>query len=221
MTDFGDELHGLLAERRSLLREAARRAGCSAGYLSNVAHGRKPLTPSVAARLDRVSRYRRNIRRARREAGTRSRRDAQGTELAQVRPDSLPRSVGCAGMTTIGQPTRSSTARSVTTADLGGVFTAAKHDTIQLWRNELDESGTPAGTRPCGERHPELADGATRGRGRIYAAGDKVIFQPDVKRVRAVRAWLKDLDNAHGGGVAFPLAVAYLRGEVAPLLRGS
>ena len=36
-----------------------------------------------------------------------------------------------------------------------------------------------------------------------------------------MRAWLKDLDNAHGGGVAFPLAAAYLRSEVATLLHGS
>jgi transcriptional regulator with XRE-family HTH domain len=56
MTDFGDELHRLLAERQISLREAARRAGCSAGYLSNVAVGRKPVTPSLAARLDRALR---------------------------------------------------------------------------------------------------------------------------------------------------------------------
>jgi hypothetical protein len=43
----------------------------------------------------------------------------------------------------------------------------------------------------------------------------------DVERVRAVRAMLKALDNAHGGGVAFPMAAAYLRGEAAILLRGS
>ena len=54
MTDFGDELHRLLAERQLSLREAARRAGCSAGYLSNVAVGRKPVTPSLATRLDRA-----------------------------------------------------------------------------------------------------------------------------------------------------------------------
>ena len=54
MTEFGNELHRMLEERRISLREAARRAGCSAGYLSNVAHGRKALTPSVAARLDQV-----------------------------------------------------------------------------------------------------------------------------------------------------------------------
>jgi hypothetical protein len=34
--------------------EAARRASCSPGYLSNAAHGRNVLTPSVAARRDRV-----------------------------------------------------------------------------------------------------------------------------------------------------------------------
>jgi transcriptional regulator with XRE-family HTH domain len=54
MTEFGEELHRLLEERGLSLREAARRASCSPGYLSNAAHGRKPLTPSVAARLDRV-----------------------------------------------------------------------------------------------------------------------------------------------------------------------
>lgn len=54
MTDFGDELHRLLTEHQVSLREAARRARCSAGYLSNVACGRKPLTPSLAASLDRV-----------------------------------------------------------------------------------------------------------------------------------------------------------------------
>lgn len=54
MTDFGHELRQLLADRRMSLREAARLAGCSPGYLSNVAHGRKPLTPSLASRLDRV-----------------------------------------------------------------------------------------------------------------------------------------------------------------------
>src|SRR5258707_15701624 len=54
LPDCGRELPRLLAERSLSLREAARQAGCSPGYLSNVAHGRKPLTPRVAARLDRV-----------------------------------------------------------------------------------------------------------------------------------------------------------------------
>jgi hypothetical protein len=31
---------------------------------------------------------------------------------------------------------------------------------------------------------------------------------------------LKAIDDTHGGGVALPMAVEYLRGEVAPLLHG-
>ena len=54
MTDFGDELHRLLAERGISLSAAARKAGCSKGYLSNAANGRKRLTPRVAAGLDRL-----------------------------------------------------------------------------------------------------------------------------------------------------------------------
>src|ERR1700739_1140157 len=54
LTDCGRELYRLLDERRLSLREAARQVGCSPGYLSNVSHGRKSLTPRVAARLDRV-----------------------------------------------------------------------------------------------------------------------------------------------------------------------
>src|SRR5260370_28979782 len=54
LTDCGRELYRVLQERRLSLREAARQAGCSPGYLSNVSHGRKSLTPRVAARLDGV-----------------------------------------------------------------------------------------------------------------------------------------------------------------------
>jgi transcriptional regulator with XRE-family HTH domain len=54
MTDIGDELRRAIADRSLSLRATARLAGCSAGYLSNVIHGRKPLTPSVAARLDKT-----------------------------------------------------------------------------------------------------------------------------------------------------------------------
>ena len=56
LTDCGRELYRLLEERHLSLREAARRAECSPGYLSNVSHGRKSLTPRVAARLDSVLR---------------------------------------------------------------------------------------------------------------------------------------------------------------------
>lgn len=54
MADLGDQLRRSIAERGLSVRATARHADCSPGYLSNVMHGRKPLTPSVAARLDRV-----------------------------------------------------------------------------------------------------------------------------------------------------------------------
>ena len=54
MADLGDQLRRSIAKRGLSMRATARRAGCSPGYLSNVIHGRKPLTPSVAARLDQA-----------------------------------------------------------------------------------------------------------------------------------------------------------------------
>jgi Helix-turn-helix domain len=54
VTDFGSELRRILAEHGISLSTAAREAGCSKGYLSNAANGRKPLTPRVAAGLDRL-----------------------------------------------------------------------------------------------------------------------------------------------------------------------
>jgi transcriptional regulator with XRE-family HTH domain len=42
----------------------------------------------------------------------------------------------------------------------------------------------------------------------------------DVEAVRAMQSSLKAIDDAHGGGVALPMAVEYLRGEVTPLLQG-
>jgi len=41
-----------------------------------------------------------------------------------------------------------------------------------------------------------------------------------MEAVRAMQSSLKAIDDAHGGGVALPMAVEYLRGEVAPLLHG-
>jgi transcriptional regulator with XRE-family HTH domain len=51
-TPFGQMLVALLEARGLSLREAARRARCSAGYLSNVTHGRKRASEQLAARLD-------------------------------------------------------------------------------------------------------------------------------------------------------------------------
>jgi hypothetical protein len=42
----------------------------------------------------------------------------------------------------------------------------------------------------------------------------------DIEAVRAMQSSLKAIDDAHGGGVALPMAVEYLRGQVAPLLHG-
>jgi transcriptional regulator with XRE-family HTH domain len=42
----------------------------------------------------------------------------------------------------------------------------------------------------------------------------------DIEAVRRMQSSLKAIDDAHGGGVALPMAVEYLRGEVAPLLHG-
>src|SRR5215208_6299498 len=42
----------------------------------------------------------------------------------------------------------------------------------------------------------------------------------DIEAVRAMQGSLKAIDDAHGGVVALPMAVEYLRGQVAPLLHG-
>ena len=42
----------------------------------------------------------------------------------------------------------------------------------------------------------------------------------DLARIRSMRALLKAFDNAHGGGIALPMAIMYLRGEILPLLGG-
>jgi transcriptional regulator with XRE-family HTH domain len=51
-------------------------------------------------------------------------------------------------------------------------------------------------------------------------AGSRWVGDSDLEAVRAMQRSLKSIDDAHGGGVALPMAVEYLRGEVAPLLRG-
>jgi transcriptional regulator with XRE-family HTH domain len=51
-TPFGERLVALMEARGLSAAETARRAGCSAGYLCNVIHGRKRPSQRVAARLD-------------------------------------------------------------------------------------------------------------------------------------------------------------------------
>ena len=53
-TPFGQKLVALMEARGLPAAETARRAGCSAGYLCNVIHGRKRPSARVAARLDHV-----------------------------------------------------------------------------------------------------------------------------------------------------------------------
>ncbi len=59
-------------------------------------------------------------------------------------------------------------------------------------------------------------------RDRLATQGDSRhrVGRSDVERLRAVRRTLKAVDNAHGGGAALPMAIAYLRREVRPLLDG-
>ena len=51
-TPFGEKVVALMEARGLSLRETARRVACSAGYLSNVLHGRRRPSVRVAARLD-------------------------------------------------------------------------------------------------------------------------------------------------------------------------
>ena len=53
-TPFGEKVVALMEARGLSAAETARRAGCSAGYLCNVIHGRKRPSRRVAARLDDV-----------------------------------------------------------------------------------------------------------------------------------------------------------------------
>jgi DNA-binding XRE family transcriptional regulator/tetratricopeptide (TPR) repeat protein len=49
-------------------------------------------------------------------------------------------------------------------------------------------------------------------------AAPRKVTPGDVIRLRGMRAHLKAIDNAHGGGAALPMATGYLRYEVVPLL---
>ncbi|HEV8528694.1 MAG TPA: helix-turn-helix domain-containing protein [Actinomycetes bacterium] len=50
-------------------------------------------------------------------------------------------------------------------------------------------------------------------------AGARLVGHSDIDAVRVMQQSMKAIDDRHGGGVALPMAVEYLRGEVAPLLR--
>jgi tetratricopeptide (TPR) repeat protein len=69
---------------------------------------------------------------------------------------------------------------------------------------------TAASLWPAGDEGTRTAPG--------YETG--LITPGDLGRVRSMRAHLKAIDNAHGGGAALPMATTYLRAEVLPLLDG-
>jgi len=52
------------------------------------------------------------------------------------------------------------------------------------------------------------------------AHGVGPVTSGDLTRVRSMRAHLKAIDNAHGGGTALPLATMYLSTQIVPLLDG-
>jgi DNA-binding XRE family transcriptional regulator len=53
------------------------------------------------------------------------------------------------------------------------------------------------------------------------AAGSRPASPGDVARLKSMRQHLKEIDNAHGGGAALPMAAWYLRTEIPPLLNGN
>lgn len=84
--------------------------------------------------------------------------------------------------------------------------------------------GSPTSVWPAELRLPAPADGAvppwlSGGNGStVREAGQRRVTPGDVIRLRGMRAHLKAIDNAHGGGAALPMATWYVRHEVLPLL---
>lgn len=74
----------------------------------------------------------------------------------------------------------------------------------------------------CGSAHPEssLLLFGERGQTVPSVREVKLVTPGDLAIVRSVRAHLKAIDNAHGGGTALPMATMYLRSEILPLLDG-
>jgi transcriptional regulator with XRE-family HTH domain len=93
---------------------------------------------------------------------------------------------------------------------------------IQLWRCRLDRreflvamAATAVISEVALRWLVSPPDGRVERDGGVQWVGDA-----DVEAVRVMQASLKAIDDGHGGGVALPMAVEYLRGEVAPLLQG-
>jgi transcriptional regulator with XRE-family HTH domain/tetratricopeptide (TPR) repeat protein len=78
VSEFGDELQRLMAERGIGVRELARQVPCNAGHISQLRHGQKRASPQTAKRLDEVL-------------------DAGGTLIALTASSSSRRASGFAG----------------------------------------------------------------------------------------------------------------------------
>jgi DNA-binding transcriptional regulator YiaG len=102
----------------------------------------------------------------------------------------------------------------VTEREQGQASLAVTLTAASLWPTD-DES--PSGLARPG---PPLlaAEGSTHA---VSAGGTRLITPGDLVRVRSMRAHLKAIDNAHGGGAALPMATRYLHVEILPLLGGS
>src|SRR6266511_3262591 len=93
---------------------------------------------------------------------------------------------------------------------------------IELWRCRLDRreflvamAATAVTSEVALRWLVSPADGRVK-----RDAGSRWVGRSDIEAVRAMQGSLKAIDDGHGGGVALPMAVEYLRGEVAPLLHG-
>ena len=81
----------------------------------------------------------------------------------------------------------------------------------------------PGSWRPAGQALSiaaefEALSWPENGRSTTYETGPRQASPGDVTRLRGMRAHLKAIDNAHGGGAALPMATWYLREEILPLL---
>lgn len=96
----------------------------------------------------------------------------------------------------------------------------ARQSAVALWNYELED---------CASAAVDTTELSMLTLHWLVAPQDSPVFRGtglsrigmgDVQWVRDVRCQLKALDDSHGGGTAFPMAVTYLRREVVPLLRG-
>jgi transcriptional regulator with XRE-family HTH domain len=103
------------------------------------------------------------------------------------------------------------------TDDLDG----AVEGLIDLWRSRLDRRESRAALAATGViSEVTLRWLVSPVDARVERdAGARLVGPSDIEAVRAMQQSMKAIDDRHGGGVALPMAVEYLRGEVAPLLR--